>query len=169
VVLALVDEAMQRDAQSWRLALARAATWFDVAEFQYGKKVDLAIYVEKREEAFTGFERAARLYAASLPGLEEKAETPQAYMAWFNATLGASDLAYVTRQQEPETNQIARIRSALLALPGGAAERHLAAFARQLGNSGNSLRPELKPRYLRAGLDTWVMARGRGRARTRSS
>lgn len=152
VVLGLIDDALLRSPRNWRLTLAQAATHFDLAEFQYGKKVDLAIYVEKREESFKGFERAAQLYAAALPQIEEKEETPLAYQQWFNANLGASDLAYVTRQQEPETNQLQRIKTAILSLPGGASERHLTAFAKQLGTGANSLRPELKPRYLRAGL-----------------
>ncbi|MEI2726578.1 MAG: hypothetical protein V9H26_24590 [Verrucomicrobiota bacterium] len=153
VVLQLVNDALHLDDRNWRLHLARASTLFDLAEFQYGKKVDLAIYVEKREAAFKEYEQAARLYAAALPEMEEKEETPLVYQQWFNANLGASDLAYVTRQQEPETNQLARVKSAIRALPGAAAERHFAAFAKQLGQSANSLRPELKPRYLRAGLE----------------
>jgi hypothetical protein len=152
VVLKLVDDGLKRDGNNWLLNLARAAAWFDLAEFQYGKKIDLAIYVEKREEAFRGFARAAALYAAALSGIEEKEQSPKVFQQWFNATLGASDLAYVTRQQEPETNHLQLIRSAILTLPGGAAERHTAAFAKQLGQSANTLRPELKPRYLRAGL-----------------
>jgi len=152
IVLDLVNEALQHEDSNWRLHVARASTLFDLAEFQYGKKVDLAIYVEKREECFKEFELAAKLYAKSLWGLDQKEETPLVYQQWFNANLGASDLAYVTRQQEPETNQLVRIRTAIETLPGAAAERHMAAFAKHLGQSANQLRPELKPRYLRAGL-----------------
>lgn len=152
VVLDLLDDTLLRNPTNWRLKLAQAATHFDLAEFQYGKKVDLAIYVEKREEAFKGFAKAAELYAAALPQLEEKDETPLVYQQWFNANLGASDLAYVTRQQEPETNQLQRVKVAMTSLPDGAGERHLTAFAKQLGQNANNLRPELKPRYLRAGL-----------------
>ena len=151
-VLKLVEDGLRRDDKNWSLTLVRSAAYFDLAEFQYGKKVDLAIYVEKREQAFKGFARAAALYAEALSGIEEKDQSPRAYQQWFNANLGASDLAYVTRQQEPETNQLQQIRAAMLALPGTAAERHLAAFAKQLGQSANSIKAELKPRYLRAGL-----------------
>jgi len=152
VVLRLLDDGLKREPDHWQMNLSRAAVYFDLAEFQYGKKVDLAIYVEKREEAFKGFERAAALYASALSGIEEKEQSPKVYQQWFNANLGASDLAYVTRQQEPETNQLQRIRAAILSLPGGAAERHMSAFAKSLGQSVNTLRPELKPRFLRAGL-----------------
>jgi hypothetical protein len=152
VVLRLIERGIKREPDHWQLNLARAAAFFDLAEFQYGKKVELAVYVEKREKAFKSFERAAALYAATLPRIEEKYQTPQVYQQWFNANLGASDLAYVTRQQEPEVNQLQRIRAAILSLPGVAPERHMAAFAKSLGQNANTLRPELKPRYLRAGL-----------------
>jgi hypothetical protein len=152
VILKLIERGLKREPDHWQLNLARAAALFDLAEFQYGKRVDLAIYVDQREKAFKGFERAAALYAAILPQLEEKDQTPKVYQQWFNANLGASDLAYVTRQQEPETNHLQRIRNAILALPAVAAERHMSAFAKGLGQNANSLRPELKPRYLRAGI-----------------
>jgi hypothetical protein len=152
VVLKLLEDGLKREPDHWQMNLSRAAVYFDLAEFQYGKKVDLAIYVEKREEAFKGFERAAVLYASALSGIEEKDQSPRVYQQWFNANLGASDLAYVTRQQEPETNQLQRIRAAILSLPGGAGERHMSAFAKSLGQSVNTLWPELKPRFLRAGL-----------------
>jgi hypothetical protein len=51
----LIDRGLQRQPGEWGLNLVHAATTFDWAEFQYGKKVDLAIYVEKRERAFGPF------------------------------------------------------------------------------------------------------------------
>ena len=152
VVMKLIDSGLKREPDHWQLSLAQAAANFDLAEFQYGRKADLSIYLEKREAAFKGFARAAELYAAALPNLEEKEQSPKVFQQWFNASLGASDLAYVTRQQEPETNQLQRIQSAILSLPGAGAEKHLATFAKQLGQNANTLKPELKPRYLRAGL-----------------
>jgi hypothetical protein len=153
VMTDLIGQGLARWPDHWRLRLVQAATSFDWAEFQYGKKVDLAIYVQKRDEAFAAFEQAAGLYAAQLASLEPKDQTVLAYMQWFNANLGASDLAYVTRQQEASTNQLARLRAALLALPGEAAERHLALFGRELNQSLDTIKPELKPRYVRAGLE----------------
>jgi len=151
-VQALIAEGLRRAPGDWKLNLTLAAVLFDLAEFQYGQKVDLEAYVEKREEAFRRFEEAAALYAAALPGIPEKEQGPVVQQQWFNANLGASDLAYVTRQQEPETSQLSRIRASLQSLPGAAGERHLAAFARDLGQQAGGLQPQLKPRYLRAGL-----------------
>lgn len=153
LVTNLIDRGLARWPDHWRLRLVQAAAWFDWAEFQYGKKVDLAIYVEKRDRAFAAFQQAAALYAGQLEQIEPSSRTPLAYVQWFNANLGASDLAYVTRQQEPSTNQLALIRAALLALPGEAAEQHLARFGNELNESLNSIKPELKPRYVRAALD----------------
>src|SRR5262249_37719111 len=85
VVLALIERGLRRERDHWGLTLARAASFFDLAEFQYGKRVDLRIYVEKREEAFRSFEHAAALYAAALPAIEEKDQTPKVYLQWFNA------------------------------------------------------------------------------------
>jgi len=152
LVTELIEKGLAKQPDDWRMNLVQGAAMFDWAEFDYGKKVDLAIYTEKRDRAFRAFEKAAELYAAKVPSLDEKNQTAQVYQQWFNATLGASDLAYLTRQTEPNTNHLDKIRGAVLALPGDAPERHLAAFGKALSESANTLRPELKPRYLRAGI-----------------
>lgn len=148
----LIERALQREPDNWRLNLAQAATWYDWAEFQYGKKVDLSIYVEKREGSFNAFQRAAELYARAVPTLEQKDETPIVYQQWVNANLGASDLAMVTRQQEASAGHIERIRKAILALPGGAAERHLDLLAKAVMSGTETLPGHLKPAYMRAAL-----------------
>ncbi len=148
----LLEKGLARQPDDWRLNLAQAATWFDWAEFQYGKKVDLAIYVEKRERSFAAFDKAAKLYAAKLPTLGEKEETPVIFQQWLNANLGASDLAMVTRQQESNAKSLQRIREAILTLPGAAAERHFAALAKAVTSSAESLPANLKRSYLRAAL-----------------
>ena len=144
----LLREAITLRPDDWQTHLAQAATAFDQAEFQYGKKVDLAIYVEKRDAAFAGFARAADLYAAHLPAVTD--ETPRLYQQWLNATLGASDLGLVTRQQEASANQLDGLRGKILALPGDAAARHFDALARAVASSADSLPPHLKPAYMRS-------------------
>lgn len=148
----LIRQGLERWSEDWRLHLVQAVGWFDFAEFQYGHQVDLALYVEKREQSFAGFARAAELYAAGLPALEPGKYSPDLFVSWFNANLGASDLAYVTRQQEPSTNHLARLRATILALPGGAGPRHLELFTAALTASLDSIKPDLKPRYVRAAL-----------------
>jgi hypothetical protein len=146
----LLEKGVGREPKDWRLHLAQAATWFDWAEFQYGKKVDLAIYVEKRDHAFAAFQHSADLYAAGQPSREEKDETPAIYQQWLNANLGASDLGFVTRQQEPSAKHLDRIREAIAALPGDAGERHFAALAKAIVASADTLPANLKAGYMRA-------------------
>src|SRR5205814_6546635 len=45
-----------------------------------------------------------------------------------------------------------KIRAALFGLPADLVERHVAAFGKGLSDSVNTLKAELKPRYLRAGV-----------------
>lgn len=145
----LLAEGLAKWPDQWRLHLVQAMAWFDFAEFQYGKQVDLPIYVEKREQSFAEFQKAAALYAAQL---DPARYTADVFVNWFNANLGASDLAYVTRQQEPSTNHLARIRDTILALPDSAGPRHLELFAAAINESLNTIKGELKPRYVRAAL-----------------
>ena len=152
LLASLIGKGLARQPDDWRLNLTQAATLFDWAEFQYGKKVDLAIYVEKREHAFDAFQRAADLYAAKVPSLEGKDETPLVYQMWLNANLGASDLAMVTRQQEPSMNHLDRVRAAILALPGEATGRHFDLLAKAVDDGANSIPANLKPRYMTAAL-----------------
>ena len=152
LVLNLTERAVARRPNEWRLWTVRGAALFDFAEYEYGREVALAIYTEKRDQAFAMFEKAAKLYAGQVATLSEKEQTPFVYQQWFNATLGASDLAFLTRQQKIDTNRIDFIRAAILALPVDTVDRHLGAFGKALVDSITALPPELKPRYLKAGL-----------------
>jgi len=152
LVLDLTERAVTKLPGEWRLWTVRGATLFDFAEYEYGREVALAIYTEKRDKAFAMFEKAAKLYAGQVANLSEKEQTPIVYQQWFNATLGASDLAFLTRQQKLDTNRIDFIRAAILALPADTVDRHVGALGKALVDSITALPPELKPRYLKAGL-----------------
>ena len=58
--LALLDEGLKAHPDVWQLKLQQAAANFDLAEYQYGNKADLDIYVKHREAAFEAFGEAAR-------------------------------------------------------------------------------------------------------------
>jgi hypothetical protein len=140
------------DGTNWRTPMLRGMVLFDWAEFEYGKKVPLAVYTKKRDEAFDSFQKSLDLYAKAVPALEEKDQTAQPFQQYFNACLGASDLQYLTRQDEPNKVHTDRIRSALLALPEPARERHLAQFGKGLSDNLPTVPAELKARYLRVGV-----------------
>jgi hypothetical protein len=152
LVIGLTEKAVETQPNEWRLWMVNGATHFDWAEYAYGKQEKLPIYTEKRDKAFEMLQKAAELYASQVAAIDENLQTPMVFQQWFNATLGASDLAFLTRQQKMDTNRIDQIRDAMLALPTDTVERHIAAFGRGLADSINGLPPELKPRYLKAGL-----------------
>ncbi|MFM7103228.1 MAG: hypothetical protein ACKO3N_18925, partial [Verrucomicrobiota bacterium] len=151
VVSGLAKRAVERQPEDWRLLAVQAALAFDDAEFAYGRQVDLQEYTVRRDAAFAAFRQAAARYADRVLSLPEQEQSPEVFQRWFNATLGASDLAYLTRQSEPDTNHLGRLRDALFGLPEPVRERQVAAFGKALAESVNTLKPELKLRYLRAG------------------
>ena len=147
--LALLDEGLKAHPDVWQLKLQQAAANFDLAEYQYGNKADLDIYVEHREAAFEAFGEAASLYALQTAVTADRPDAT-AFQLWFNANLGASDLSYVTRQQTPEIGNLQQIREAMLVLPDS--EGHFKAFGNSIATNSRRLTPELKPRYLKAAL-----------------
>ena len=148
-LLALVDDGLGAKPDVWQLKLQQAAANFDLAEYQYGNKADLDVYVKLREAAFEGFSEAAALYTLQTSVTADK-PSALVFQLWFNANLGASDLSYVTRQQTPEIGNLQKIRDAILVLPDS--EGHLKAFGDSVASTSRRLTPELKPRYLRASL-----------------
>ncbi|MBL8897679.1 MAG: hypothetical protein JNM84_08625 [Planctomycetes bacterium] len=125
---------------------------YDQAEFLYGQKVDLKIYIALRDEAFRHLQRGAEAYQKAL--LEGRAPrvNAEAYRMWFNAAMGASDLAYLTRQEKPDLDQVAAVGSRLRALPKERVSEHLEAFAQALANGSHQVPPQLKPHYFRQAL-----------------
>jgi hypothetical protein len=148
----MLGDALRTRGEDWRLQLARGAALFDWAEFDYGNKVELAVYTARRDQAFAAFERAAALYAEAVGSMPAADQSPQVYDQWLNATLGASDLAFLTRMAEPGNPPLDRIRAALQKLPPPARDHHLDMMARGLADRLQAMKPEFKPRYLRAAL-----------------
>ena len=148
-LLSLLDDGLKAKPDVWQLKLQQAAANFDLAEYKYGNKADLEVYVKHREAAFEGFSEATALYTLQTSMTADK---PNAlvFQLWFNANLGASDLSYVTRQQIPEIGNLQKIRDSILVMPDS--EGHLKAFGESVTNTSRRLTPELKPRYLRASL-----------------
>lgn len=140
------------DSPDWRTHGARGSVLYDLAEFEYGKKVPLAVYTKKRDAAFAAFRKSLEIYLSKLPTLEESEQTAQPWQQYFNAALGSSDLQYLTRQDEPDKDHIDRIRDSLFALPENVRERHVSQFGKGLTDNLPGIPAELKARYLRVGV-----------------
>ena len=96
--------------------------------------------------------RRRRCYAAALPDLPPQQQSVVVYRQWFQSALGASDLAYLTRQDRPDLDEIGRVAAAIRGLGDPAAERHLRMFGEAVVASTGELPPHLKPHYLRQAL-----------------
>jgi hypothetical protein len=84
--------------------------------------------------------------------MEERDQTAQPFQQYFNACLGASDLQYLTRQDEPNKVHVDRIKAALFALPEKFREKHVSQFGKGLSDNLSTVPAELKARYLRVGV-----------------
>ena len=150
----LCAQSLERHRTAWQMILVQAALNFDHGEFVYGQKAPLAVYTALRDASFAGFSKAAQAYAQALNQSENSEQKPEVtvYSRWFAAALGASDLSYLSRQQEADGDQVAAVRDALAKLPGPQADAHRELFARQVVDSLGEIHAELKPRYLRHAL-----------------
>jgi hypothetical protein len=138
--------------REWRLQLLLATLLFDRSEFLYGRKVDLETYVRLRDRSFRTYREAAAAYARAAEGLDPAKETAEPHFRWFQSSLGASDLAFLTRQDKPDGDQIQAIRASLSEGGEERAARHLELFGKELWEGTSELPPQLKPLYLREGL-----------------
>src|SRR5262249_13733623 len=131
---------------------ARAVVAFDELDFQHDVRPK-ADFAPRRTEVMDEFARVAKLYASQIDDRTESGPNLTVYEQWFAAALGATDLREVTEAKLPDLRQPAKIRAAMVALPGESGERHLAAFASSLYPRINAVKPAMKPRFLRMGAE----------------
>jgi hypothetical protein len=112
-----------------------------------------AEFAPRRQRAFAEFQRAARLYAAAVPAMDQNDETTQVFDFWYCAGLGACDPQAITEETISDPRQPKLIREALFAIKGAAGERHMSKFANALFVRLSQVKPSIKFRYLKAGFD----------------
>jgi hypothetical protein len=149
---AVTEAALKKFPEDWSLTLARAALRHDENHYQQ-ELAKSTTFSEKRRQALAEFQRAAQLYGAAVKNLPQDDESIQMYSQWFYASLGATDLAQMDEDKLPDPKQVPLIKKAITSLPGETAERHLSRFVNDLITHLNSVKPALKYRYLRYGLD----------------
>lgn len=147
----VVAGALKKYPNDWSLRLAEACLEHDENAFRR-ELAPNSEFSERRGDAFAGFERAAKLYAAEVGKLPKEEESTRVYEHWFYASLGACDLEQVSDETQPDLRQPPKIRQAILALPGDAAERHLGMFANTLFTRMSAAKPAVKFRYVREGF-----------------
>jgi len=148
----VVDQGLAKHPDQWSLVLAKAAILHD--ENNYIQQLERSPeYAPRRQRAMAEFQEAAKLYLAAAPGLPQEEQTTQAFDMWFLAALGACDVGAITDESLPDAKQPPLIKQALASLKGEEGERHLGRFANTLFTQLNSVKPSVKVRYLKYGLD----------------
>lgn len=148
----ILNSAVDRAPTHVELRLLLAGVYFEEAEFLYGQQADLATYARQRDAAFRQFQTASEAYALRVAGLDPAQYDVDVYRHWFQAALGASDLSYLTRQDEPNQPQVEKVAAALRSLEGAAAARHQELFAQSVANALDEVPPTLKPHLVRQAL-----------------
>lgn len=145
----IIDEVQKRDQHFWQAQVMQAQLIFDHAEFLYGQEENLQVYTAQRDKSLQLFKQATEVYLKHMT-LENRTIDP--YLSWFNALLGASDLSVLTRQQDPEEQQLLALREHMLSLTPKQSEWHLNAFGEGITRAMSEVKGELKPRFLESAL-----------------
>jgi hypothetical protein len=151
VATAVVNSGLTRYPDDWNLVLAKASLAHDLNDFRRELSPD-SQYTERRENTFEDFRRAAELYSKTVGTIKPAEETTKAFEVWYYASMGACDPDRLKASLPGDKSQLPKIREAILALPGEAAERHMASFANTLFTRMSAVPPELKFRYVESGL-----------------
>ena len=148
----VVKKGLEKHPDHWALVMADAAIAHD--ENDFNQEIEKSSeFSERRLAALARFQRAAELYNLAVGELTQEEQSPLVYEQWFYASLGSVDLARITAEKVADLRQPPHIRDTIRALPGEAAERHLAQFSNNLFTRLNNAKPELKFRYLQAGFE----------------
>lgn len=152
----LIDSSLAVEPTSWRAASIRASIRHDRLRFDDRRDRQRSADPSKRElalrEVFAAFRDAARVYAGAL-GAENERESPEAFVRWFNAAMGASDLHNLVVGELPGEGSLADAQVPLIAgslrnLPEGSRDRIEGAFAREIADAFTQAAAEAKPRLL---------------------
>ena len=153
VAQAVIDRGLARHPDHWALVLARATMMHD--ENNYRQEIERsAEFAPRRQQAFAEFRRAARLYAATVPGLEQNDETTQVFDYWYSA--GARRLRPPAHHRG-DTHRPPPAQADPRGAPGdhGRGRRAAHEQVRQRACSPGSaqIKPSIKFRYLKAGFE----------------
>lgn len=152
VARSVVDQGLAKHPDHWALVLAKAALLHD--ENNYRQELEHSPeYAPRRQEAMAVFKKAADLYLAAAPRLPQDEQSTQPFDVWFLAALGACDVGAITDESLPDPKQPPLIKQSLASLKGEEGERHLSKFANTLFTQLNNVKPSVKVRYLKYGLE----------------
>ena len=150
--LELAKRGLKPETAEWKEFIVRGQLFFDASEYEFARQIKLTDYINLRDEAFSSYKKASDIYAAKMAEMPRGQWTMEPYQMWFFVMLGASDLSQLTRASARSDPGLKLIGDAMRALPGEAAEGHLQKFGEMLGSILSQVPPNMKQRFLSAGL-----------------
>lgn len=148
----LLTNASSKHPDSWPLTLAAASIMHDENDYRSELKHS-AGFAGSRNSALNLFSKAVDQYASTVGDLRETEYDVDPFLMWFNASLGAPDLAQITQEKLPVLKQMPLIKAAFERLPETSRDAHAKMFANTIFTRMSSVNPAVKFRYVKNGLD----------------
>ncbi|MFT5904823.1 MAG: hypothetical protein ACI9E1_000409 [Cryomorphaceae bacterium] len=148
--LFLTDAMIQQHPKDWNIQLQQAA-------LQYGRNEYLTL-IGKNTNAGKKKSDALKLYAIAAEKYKKIFSTKRAnirrdvYENWFYAALGSADLPTLKAHHLQSPKEFNKIKASIESLPPAISKRQMDAFANSLATRISGVSPDLKLRYLKAGL-----------------
>ena len=147
IVIDLLEAAIESEPDRWQLQTQLGQALFDLAEFKHQADPSLETYVPLREAAFASFRKGAELYNLAMI-VETEKPSARPFLNWYLAALGATELGFLTRNTQPENDQIHAITQSIDSMPGNLASIQKGIIARAVVGQISKIRSDARQRYL---------------------
>lgn len=148
----VLQRGLQANPDDWSLAVAMASLQHDENNYKSDLE-NTSEFSPRQKAAMAGFRRAAEQYIGSIEDKEEKDYSIEAFTSWYYAGLGAVDLGLIDEKRLNDPKQPPQIRELIEGMPAAQAEWHMNSFSNSLFSRMNSVKPQIKHRYLAAGFE----------------
>ena len=161
--LQIADAWLAKNRDGYRVWALAGTLLNDWADFEYFQQLvtsegpaRMTAFKDKQGLAQQHFTQAAEAYARVVPTLAPADYTIDPYVAWFSSLLGINSNGDINLSKPMNRAALERMRDAIRALPGKAAEAHVSLFARyvsgRMQSTTSPLHEDLKYKFLASSL-----------------
>lgn len=161
--LQIADAWLAKNRDGYRVWALAGTLLNDWADFEYFQQLvtsegpaRMTAFKDKQGLAQQHFTRGAEAYARVVPALAPAGYTIDPYVAWFHSLLGINSNGDINLSKPMNRAALERMRDAIRALPGKAAEAHVSLFARyvsgRMESTTSPLHEDLKYKFLASSL-----------------
>jgi len=147
----LAERMLTKYPDNWQLALQKATLKYSFNGYlnQIGKGNNS---LAKKRAALLDYKAASDLYCKSFSNSQKAYFSLEVFENWFYAALGSADIQTLRSYHQPVEAEYEKIRSAIDSFPPGLRKAHMDGFANMMALRVSAVGPDLKLRYLKAGL-----------------